>query len=99
MRTLLAAAGAPLTRHEILSRWPSPVTRPTPNTLRRWLNRACELGVLARHGSGSKTDAFRYRLTRGEDDLAPRLPAPVGWRDGSRLGADPLALELACMCG
>jgi hypothetical protein len=60
LRTLLAAEPAPLTRHEILAGWPSPATRPTPNTLWRWLCRACELGVLARHGEGSKTDAFRY---------------------------------------
>jgi hypothetical protein len=30
--------GAPLTRHEILTRWPGPATRPTANTLWRWLS-------------------------------------------------------------
>ena len=61
---------APLTHHEILTRCPSPVTRPTPNTLWRWLSRACELGVLARHGSGSTTEAFRYGVTAGEEERA-----------------------------
>jgi hypothetical protein len=69
LRTPLAAEQAPLTRHEILARWPSPATRPTPNTLWRWLCRACELGVLARHGSGSKTDAFRDGVAASETQI------------------------------
>jgi hypothetical protein len=62
-------APTPLTRHEIVIRWPSPVTRPTPNTLWRWLCRACDLGVLVHHGSGSKTDAFRDGVAASETQI------------------------------
>jgi hypothetical protein len=72
LRTLLAAEPAPLTRHEILARWPSPATRPTANTLWRWLSRACELGVLVRQGEGSKTDAFRYGVAASGEQAGGR---------------------------
>ncbi len=60
----------PHPRHEIPTRWPSPATRPTPNTLWRWLSRACGLGVLVRHGSGSKTEALRYGVMANEEQPA-----------------------------
>lgn len=67
LRELLSAAPSPLTRHEIRELWPDAATRPTANTLWRWLTRARAAGVLRRHGEGSKADAFRY-------DLAPPGP-------------------------
>ena len=75
LRDVLAHAGAPLSRQQILECWPNPVTKPTANTLWRWLARGCQLGVLARHGDGSKADAFRYALA--EPAAAPDLPAPA----------------------
>jgi hypothetical protein len=71
VRTLLGQVDAPLTRQEILSRWPTPATCPTANTLWRWLTRACELGILACFGAGTKLDPFRYRLA------APAGPVKV----------------------
>src|SRR6266496_5567190 len=81
----------PHPRHEILTRWPSPATPPTSNTLWRWLSRACELGGLARYGSGSKVDAFQHGVVWGRPPtcrccLAGRRPAPPTPRN-----PDPLA--------
>lgn len=52
----------PLTREEILARWPAAVAAPTAHTLWRWLNRGVEAGLLVRSGAGSKTEPFRYGL-------------------------------------
>jgi hypothetical protein len=70
LRALFAAAPGPLTRHEILERWTSPATRPTLNTLWRWIKRARELSVVACQGSGSKTDPFRYGLAASAEGPA-----------------------------
>lgn len=57
---MLHQAGTPLTRQEILDRWPYAATRPTANTLWRWLKRGRALGALVRHGDGIRGDAHRY---------------------------------------
>jgi hypothetical protein len=64
VRELAAQSPAPLSRQEILARWPTTSIRPTANTLWRWLTRACDLGILVCHGTGSKLDPFRYQPAR-----------------------------------
>ncbi len=59
LRQLLAASPEPLTRQEILARWPGGQPPPA-NTLWRALTRECETGRLARSGAGTKGEPFRY---------------------------------------
>jgi AAA domain-containing protein len=68
-RRLLRQSPAPLTRQEILARWPEGEPPPRADSLWRSLTRGCELGVLVRTGAGNKAEAFRY-------GLAQRQPAP-----------------------
>jgi hypothetical protein len=63
LRQLLHGS-APLTRHEILARWPQGEPPPSANDLWRSLARGCEMGILLRTGAGSRADAFRYALAR-----------------------------------
>ena len=58
---------APLTRQEILARWPETEPPPRPDSLWRTLTRGCELGILVRSGAGTKAEAFRYGLAEGLD--------------------------------
>jgi hypothetical protein len=60
LRQLLSQSSAPLTRQEILARWPEPP--PRADSLWRTLTRGCELGILVRSGEGNKAEAFRYGL-------------------------------------
>ena len=62
MRTLLAAAGEPLTQQQLRAAWPPGMARPHATTLWRWLDRAVELGLACRGGAGTKTDPYRYGL-------------------------------------
>ncbi len=64
LQALLADSPTPLTRAELLSRWPGEV--PRPDTLWRTLTRGCELGLFVRLGTGTKTDAFRYAVAEGD---------------------------------
>jgi len=59
---VLGGSPTPLSRHEILARWPVGVPAPAAVTLWRWLERACTMNVLLRQGEGNKADAFRYGL-------------------------------------
>lgn len=58
-RDLLASAGKQLTRERILEIWSD---RPKPGvaTLWRWLEQAAKRGLLTRHGTGRRSDPFRY---------------------------------------
>src|SRR5262249_34882140 len=58
----LLRGSAPLTRQEILARWPQGEPPPSANGLWRSLARGCELGLLIRTGAGTRTEAFRYAL-------------------------------------
>jgi hypothetical protein len=60
---LLRESPVPLTRQEILARWPEGEA-PRADSLWRLLTRGCELGVLVRAGAGNKAEAFRYRLAQ-----------------------------------
>jgi hypothetical protein len=59
---LLQESPEPLTRQEILARWPEGEPPPRADSLWRSLARGCELGLLVRSGEGTKVDAFRYGL-------------------------------------
>jgi hypothetical protein len=65
LRALLQASPEPLTRGELLARWPDPP--PRPDTLWRTLTRGVERGLFVVRGAGTKTDAFRYGLARQTD--------------------------------
>ena len=60
LQALLAASPGPLTRSELLARWPGPA--PRPDSLWRTLARGIQRGLFTVQGSGTKTDAFRYGL-------------------------------------
>ena len=54
------ASPIPLTRQELLARWPG--DPPRPETLWRTLARGWQLGLIQVSGDGTKVDALRYRL-------------------------------------
>jgi hypothetical protein len=63
LRQLLAQSPEPLTRREILARWPESEPPPRADSLWRCLARGCELGILVRTGAGTKVEAYRYALS------------------------------------
>jgi hypothetical protein len=67
LRQLLQESPTPLTRQEVLARWPEGLPTPRADSLWRSLARGCEVGILVRTGEGTKAEAFRY-------DLAERKP-------------------------
>src|SRR5262249_50623725 len=60
LQALLAASPIPLTRHELLARWPD--VPPREDTLWRILARGCDQGLFAAHGAGTKTEPIRYSV-------------------------------------
>jgi hypothetical protein len=62
LRQLLKEAPEPLTRADILARWPASEPRPHADSLSRTLVRGCEVGMLVRTGAGTKAEAFGYTL-------------------------------------
>ena len=64
VRALLSQSVEPLTRQEILLRWPAAEPPPHPGSLCRTLMRGCELGILIRSGTGTKAEAFRYDVAK-----------------------------------
>jgi hypothetical protein len=60
LEALLRASPVPLTRRELLARWPEPA--PRPDTLWRALARGVERGLLVVRGAGTRTDALHYGL-------------------------------------
>ena len=54
--------GTALTRQEILDQWPSTYLKPNQSTLWRWLDDACERGLMRLEGAGRRADPFRYYL-------------------------------------
>jgi hypothetical protein len=68
LRGVLAAAGRPLTRREILARWPrGALPAPDAVTLWRWLERLVGEGEVSRDGSGRRNRPYRYGLALLED--------------------------------
>jgi hypothetical protein len=62
VRQVLSQSPVPLTRQEILARWPEGDQPPRADSLWRCLMRGCEAGMLVRTGEGNKADAYRYGL-------------------------------------
>ncbi len=62
LRRLLRDSPEPLTRQEILARWPEGVPAPRADSLWRTLIRGCELGILDRSGEGTRAEPFHYGL-------------------------------------
>jgi hypothetical protein len=60
LAALLRASPVPLTRRELLARWPEPA--PRADTLGRALARGVERGLFIVQGAGTRTDALRYGL-------------------------------------
>src|SRR5262249_5353135 len=65
LRSLLSQSPTPLTRQEILARWPASEPPPRADSLWRSLTRGCELGILVRTGAGNRAEAYRYGLAEG----------------------------------
>ncbi len=61
----------PLTRKEILSRWPQGEPPPRPDSLWRSLTRGCETGLFIRSGEGTKAEAFAYELAGRQQRTQP----------------------------
>jgi len=64
---ILREAPEPLTRDEILARWPE-TNRQRADSLWRTLCRGCELGLFVRKGAGTKAEAFRYGMRERRSD-------------------------------
>jgi hypothetical protein len=62
LQRILASASAPLTRREILRRWPRRRSKPDAATLWRWLQRVRGEGAVVQEGRGKRNDPFRFRL-------------------------------------
>ena len=60
LEALLRASPVPLTRQELLVRWPEPA--PRPDTLWRALTRGVGRGLFIVRGAGTRTDPLRYGL-------------------------------------
>jgi hypothetical protein len=58
LEALFRASPVPLTRRELLARWPEPA--PRPDTLLQALARGVERFLFVVRGAGTKTDALRY---------------------------------------
>jgi hypothetical protein len=69
LEQLIRESSEPITRLEMLARWPANQTTPHPDSRTRCLTRACERGLITRTGTGSKSNPFRY-------SIAPIQPAP-----------------------
>jgi hypothetical protein len=69
LRQVLGGSPDPLTRHEILARWPGGEP-PRADSLWRTLARGCELGLLVRTGAGNRAEAFRYALAPHQSEAS-----------------------------
>ncbi len=62
LEQILRSATYPLTRLEILRRWPRQQRKPDEATLWRWLQRVLGEGAVVQEGRGKRNDPFRFRL-------------------------------------
>lgn len=62
MKAILEEAEGPLTRAEIVRRWPESSAVPAKVTLWKWLARLVEAGQVLRQGQGTKKEPHRYLL-------------------------------------
>jgi hypothetical protein len=70
VRRVLGESSGPLTRQEILARWPEGAP-PRADSLWRCLSRGCELGLLVRTGAGTRAEAFRYGVPQRQPGDQP----------------------------
>src|SRR3974377_1369987 len=56
-----------LTRLDILDEWPEDFDKPSPGTLKKWLDHAEHGRLLAPAGTRRKNNPFRYWLPAGEE--------------------------------
>jgi hypothetical protein len=66
LRMVLEEAPQKLTRRDILAEWPEDFDKPHRSTLWKWLEHAVATHMIAREGTGRKTDPFRYWLPERE---------------------------------
>ena len=59
---LLAGTTEPLTRQQLLARWPATERRPHGVTVWKWLDAAAAVGRVVRRGTGRRNNPYRYRL-------------------------------------
>jgi hypothetical protein len=64
LQRLLKESPEPLTRQDLLARWPESERAPHEDSLSRSLVRGCEQGLFVRTGAGTKAEAFRYALAQ-----------------------------------
>jgi hypothetical protein len=62
LREVLEQAERPLTRREILQRWPETALAPAKLTLWKWLGRAVQEGRVLQEGRGNRKEPFLYLL-------------------------------------
>lgn len=72
LQAILESRQAPATHKELLADWPADREPPSASQLYQWLGRAADEGLVQRFGSGTKSDPFRFRLPRADDQ--PELP-------------------------
>jgi hypothetical protein len=68
---VLQATQVKLDRFEILERWPDGARKPSEATLWRLLEKACEVGLVRKEGTGKKGDPFLYWLPEREAFFFP----------------------------
>ena len=74
---VLEDAPQKLTRGDILAEWPADFDKPSGTTLKTWLGRAVERGIILCEGTGRKADPYRYFLRETEakwrEKMGPEL--------------------------
>lgn len=65
-----------VTHKELLDDWPADQERPSASVLYEWLNRAYGEKRIRRHGNGTRTDPWRYRLENEDDQYYDRGELP-----------------------
>ena len=77
LRMVLEDAPQKLTRGDILAEWPADFDKPSGTTLKTWLGRAVERGIIVCEGTGRKADPYRYFLQETEakwrEKMGPEL--------------------------
>lgn len=66
LQAMLGDSRSPMTRMQLWKSWLEDFDRPPLTTLRRWLCRAEQEGIVISGGSGRRRDAFRYTLKERE---------------------------------
>jgi hypothetical protein len=62
LHAILDDSEGPLTRRDVLRRWPESAWAPSKLTLWKWLSRAVQEGRVLQDGRGTRRDPFRYQL-------------------------------------